>query len=73
MQILQRFIVSLSRQVKRCGSSSVGRVLASQAEGHGFESRLPLVSNKGISRIWFMDHQNDQHVFQIIPFIDSHK
>ena len=25
-----------------CGSSSVGRASASQAEGHGFESRLPL-------------------------------
>ena len=27
---------------KRCGSGSVGRALASQAEGRGFESRLPL-------------------------------
>ena len=26
-----------------CGSSSVGRALASQAEGRGFESRLPLI------------------------------
>lgn len=26
----------------RCGNSSVGRALASQAEGHGFEPRLPL-------------------------------
>lgn len=26
-----------------CGSSSVGRASASQAEGHGFESRLPLI------------------------------
>ena len=26
----------------RCGSGSVGRALASQAEGRGFESRLPL-------------------------------
>ena len=25
-----------------CGNSSVGRALASQAEGRGFESRLPL-------------------------------
>ena len=25
-----------------CGSSSVGRALASQAKGHEFESRLPL-------------------------------
>ena len=28
--------------MKNCGSSSVGRALASQAKGHGFESRLPL-------------------------------
>ena len=28
-----------------CGSSSVGRASASQAEGHGFESRLPLHSD----------------------------
>lgn len=28
-----------------CGSSSVGRALASQARGRGFESRLPLFSN----------------------------
>ena len=27
-----------------CGSSSVGRALASQAEGRGFEPRLPLFS-----------------------------
>ena len=27
---------------KKCGSSSVGRASASQAEGHEFESRLPL-------------------------------
>ena len=26
-----------------CGSSSVGRALASQAEGHEFEPRLPLI------------------------------
>ena len=26
----------------RCGSSSVGRASASQAEGRGFEPRLPL-------------------------------
>ena len=28
-----------------CGSSSVGRALASQAKGRGFEPRLPLFSN----------------------------
>lgn len=27
---------------RKCGSSSVGRASASQAEGHGFESRFPL-------------------------------
>ena len=26
-----------------CGNSSVGRALASQARGHGFEPRLPLL------------------------------
>ena len=36
--------VSLCRRLRdNCGNSSVGRVLASQAEGHGFESRLPLM------------------------------
>ena len=30
---------------KKCGSSSVGRASASQAEGRGFESRLPLLIN----------------------------
>ena len=30
-----------------CGSSSVGRALASQAKGHEFESRLPLHYKKG--------------------------
>ena len=29
-----------------CGSSSVGRASASQAEGHEFESRLPLLEIK---------------------------
>ena len=31
-----------SSRHKKCGNSSVGRALASQAEGRGFESRLPL-------------------------------
>ena len=35
------------------GSSSVGRALASQAKGHGFESRLPLGENDGIQAIIF--------------------
>ena len=34
-----------------CGSSSVGRASASQAEGHEFESRLPLVIIKGMPQI----------------------
>ena len=29
-----------------CGSSSVGRASASQAEGRGFESRLPLYESQ---------------------------
>ena len=29
-------------QIENCGSSSVDRALAFQAEGRGFESRLPL-------------------------------
>lgn len=35
-------------QKNPCGSSSVGRASASQAEGHGFESRLPLIPYKFI-------------------------
>ena len=31
--------------MKNCGSSSVGRASASQAEGREFESRLPLDEN----------------------------
>ena len=34
--------------ISSCGSSSVGRALASQAKGRGFESRLPL--KKGLQR-----------------------
>ncbi len=33
---------------KPCGISSVGRALASQAEGRGFESRIPLNRKKKI-------------------------
>ncbi len=33
-----------------CGSSSVGRALASQAGGRGFESRLPLFNFKAAVR-----------------------
>lgn len=32
--------------IRNRGSSSVGRALASQAKGRGFESRLPLVVKK---------------------------
>jgi hypothetical protein len=31
-----------TKESKLCGSSSVGRASASQAEGRGFESRFPL-------------------------------
>ena len=30
--------------INECGSSSVGRAWASQAQGRGFEPRLPLIS-----------------------------
>ena len=34
------------------GNSSVGRALASQAEGRGFESRLPLnADNQGVTKL----------------------
>ena len=37
------FVTVLRMIIKTyCGSSSVGRASASQAEGHEFESRLPL-------------------------------
>ena len=32
----------LRKEIQQRGNSSVGRALASQAEGRGFESRLPL-------------------------------
>ena len=35
-------------QSKKGGSGSVGRALASQAEGRGFESRLPLQKASGL-------------------------
>ena len=38
-----------SLPTKKCGSSSVDRALAFQAEGRGFESRLPLHFLKGAS------------------------
>ena len=36
--------------MKNCGSSSVGRASASQAEGREFESRLPLDENETRTR-----------------------
>ena len=36
------------RYFSYCGISSVGRALASQAEGRGFESRIPLLSPIGL-------------------------
>lgn len=40
MFLFSEFVVYLSSLNR--GNSSVGRALASQAEGHGFEPRLPL-------------------------------
>ncbi len=37
-----------------CGSSSVDRALAFQAEGRGFESRLPLSIKKGTDSVPFL-------------------
>ena len=37
-----------------CGSSSVDRALAFQAEGRGFEPRLPLSKKKTIQIEWFL-------------------
>ena len=44
--------------MKNCGSSSVGRASASQAEGREFESRLPLDENGrlGMFKRPFFDH-----------------
>lgn len=44
------FFVTLHPQ-KRCDSSSVGRALASQAKGRGFEPRLSL---------WLLDKGNEK-------------
>ena len=38
---------SLPTAKEQCGSSSVDRALAFQAEGRGFESRLPLSGESG--------------------------
>ncbi len=44
-----------SLPTKNCGSSSVDRALAFQAEGRGFESRLPLLSKRGCLTIKKLD------------------
>ena len=39
--------------MKNCGSSSVGRASASQAEGREFEPRLPLLPKNGeVTDLW---------------------
>ncbi len=40
-----------SGKLLSCGISSVGRALASQAEGRGFESRIPLLKIEIIGEI----------------------
>ena len=55
-----------------CGSSSVGRASASQAEGHGFESRLPLPLLKRVvcsgNSFCYSSVQSVQSVQFTIPF-----
>ena len=43
-------LLFLQSQKECCGISSVGRALASQAEGRGFESRIPLKANKRLKQ-----------------------
>lgn len=43
-----------------CGSSSVGRALASQAKGRGFESHLPLPKNKTLIIISIYPSKHDK-------------
>ena len=38
--------------INECGSSSVGRAWASQAQGRGFEPRLPLTESQAIPSVW---------------------
>gem|GEM_PF-5025580 len=46
LRYLERITYICSQQ---CGSSSVGRASASQAEGHGFDPRLPLIKKPSYS------------------------
>nr|DAR43277.1 MAG TPA: hypothetical protein [Caudoviricetes sp.] len=51
----------------KCGSSSVGRASASQAEGRGFESRLPLKTKE-------IDNQTNDaiiNLFFICPVVKN--
>ena len=44
-----------SLPTKNCGSSSVDRALAFQAEGRGFEPRLPLLENPESQAVGIQD------------------
>ena len=46
----------------QCGISSVGRALASQAEGRGFESRIPLI----MKEIQFISSLQNQKIKQLV-------
>ena len=53
--------------MKNCGSSSVGRASASQAEGRGFEPRLPLKTKE-------IDNQTNDaivNLFFICPVVKN--
>ena len=65
-----------------CGNSSVGRALASQAEGRGFESRLPLNCVSGWAGVryvflfffWRIDHffhsiEDNREGFSLRPWL----
>ena len=54
--------VRVSAQGCQCGISSVGRALASQAEGRGFESRIPLI----MKEIQFISSLQNQKVKQLV-------
>ena len=44
-------LIVLTPFLFNCGFSSVGRALASQAEGRGFESRIPLNKKKNKGKV----------------------